>query len=124
MIEEEKFPESTEVVKTMEAMIRQDGARLILGTSFGYFDPHIIAMAKKVNPKVTVQLVFTGEWSMPVREAESTNALVDAGCDVIACNVDSPKAVLDKPVGNYDPIIGRDELPGRGGIRFDRLRVS
>ncbi len=168
VIEEEKVPESTEVVKTMEAMIRQDGARLILGTSFGYFDPHMIAMAKKypkvqfrhpttlwskekhpgnlggyfcfldqahyvngaaaaamtksnkigfvaakpisvvlrninaftmaakkVNPKVTVQLVFTGEWSMPVREAESANALVDAGCDVIACHVDSPKVVLE-----------------------------
>jgi simple sugar transport system substrate-binding protein len=51
--------------------------------------------AKKVNPKVTVQLVFTGEWSMPVREAEMTNALVDAGCDVIACHVDSPKVVLE-----------------------------
>ncbi len=168
VVEEERVPETIAVVKTMESMIQQDGARLILGTSYGYFDPHMIAMAKKypnvqfrhpttlwskdkhpinlggyfcfldqahyvdgaaaglstkankigfvaakpipvvlrninaftiaakkVNPKVVVQVVFTGEWSMPVREAEVTNTLVDSGCDVIACHVDSPKVVLE-----------------------------
>jgi len=168
VIEEEKVPETTAVASTMESMIRQDGAKLILGTSFGYFDPHMINMAKKypkvefrhpstlwtkgkhpdnlggyfvfldqahyvdgaaaglatksnkigfvaakpipivlrninaftlaakkANPKVTVSVVFTGEWSMPVREAEATNSLVDSGCDVIACHVDSPKVVLE-----------------------------
>jgi simple sugar transport system substrate-binding protein len=168
VIEEEKVPETTAVASTMESMIRQDGARLILGTSFGYFDPHMVNLAKKypkvefrhpstlwskdkhpgnlggyfvfldqahyvdgaaagmatkankigfiaakpipivlrninaftlaakkVNPKVVVNVVFTGEWSMPVREAEATNSLVDAGCDVIACHVDSPKVVLE-----------------------------
>jgi basic membrane protein A len=168
VIEEEKVPETTAVVSTMESMIHQDGAKLILGTSFGYFDPHMINMAKKypkvqfrhpstlwtkgkhpdnlggyfvyldqahyvdgaaaglatksnkigfiaakpipivlrninafalaakkANPKVEVKVVFTGEWSMPVREAEATNSLVDAGCDVIACHVDSPKVVLE-----------------------------
>jgi simple sugar transport system substrate-binding protein len=30
-----------------------------------------------------------------VREAEATNALVDAGCDVITCHVDSPKVVIE-----------------------------
>jgi len=48
---------------------------------------------KKVNPAAEVRLIITGEWSLPVREAEATNALVDAGCDVIACHVDSPKVV-------------------------------
>ncbi len=51
--------------------------------------------ARKVNPDVKVQLIITGEWSLPVREAEATNALVDAGCDVIACHVDSPKVVIE-----------------------------
>jgi simple sugar transport system substrate-binding protein len=50
--------------------------------------------AKKTNPNATVQVIFTGEWSLPVREAEATNALVDAGCDVITCHVDSPKVVI------------------------------
>ncbi len=168
VIEEERVPETTAVVSTMESMIHQDGAKLILGTSFGYFDPHMINMAKKypkvafrhpstlwtkgkhpdnlggyfvfldqahyvdgaaagmatksnkigyiaakpipivlrninaftlaakkANPKVVVSVVFTGEWSMPVREAESANSLVDSGCDVIACHVDSPKVVLE-----------------------------
>ena len=46
---------------------------------------------KQTNPAATVHLVMTGDWSLPVREAEATNALIDAGCDVIACHVDSPK---------------------------------
>ncbi|MCW6507936.1 BMP family ABC transporter substrate-binding protein [Lichenifustis flavocetrariae] len=46
------------------------------------------------NPKATVHLVVTGEWSLPVREAEATNALIDAGCDVITCHVDSPKVCV------------------------------
>jgi basic membrane protein A len=50
---------------------------------------------KKVNPNATVQVIFTGEWSMPVREAEATNALVDSGADVITCHVDSPKVVIE-----------------------------
>ena len=42
-----------------------------------------------------MQVIFTGDWSMPVREAEATNALVDAGCDVITCHVDCPKIVIE-----------------------------
>jgi len=51
--------------------------------------------ARKVNPNVTVQLIITGDWSLPVREAEATNALVDAGCDIVACHIDSPKVVIE-----------------------------
>jgi simple sugar transport system substrate-binding protein len=51
--------------------------------------------ARKVNPKAVVQVIFTGDWSLPVREAEAANALIDAGCDVITCHVDSPKVVIE-----------------------------
>lgn len=168
VVEEENVPETTAVRKTLEAMVQADGASLIFGTSFGYFDPFMIEMAKKypkvefrhptslwsadkhpmnlggyfcfldqahyvngiaaglsttsnkigyvaakpipivlrninaftmgvrkVNPKATVQLVITGEWSAPVREAEATNSLISSGCDVIACHVDSPKIVIE-----------------------------
>ena len=54
---------------------------------------------KKVNPAASVHLVITGDWSLPVREAEATNALIDAGCDVIACHVDSPKVVVQTAEG-------------------------
>ena len=30
--------------------------------------------AKLANPKATLQVIFTGDWSMPVKEAEATNA--------------------------------------------------
>jgi simple sugar transport system substrate-binding protein len=51
--------------------------------------------ARKVNPAATVQLIVTGDWSLPVREAEAVNALVDAGCDIIASHIDSPKIVIE-----------------------------
>jgi simple sugar transport system substrate-binding protein len=168
VVEEENVPETVAVRKTLEAMVQSDGASLVFGTSFGYFDPFMIEMAKKypkiefrhptslwsadkhpmnlggyfcfldqahyvngiaaglstkankigfiaakpipivlrninaftlglrkVNPAASVQLVFTGEWSMPVREAEATNSLAATGCDVIACHVDSPKVIIE-----------------------------
>jgi len=168
VVEEENVPETVAVRKTIEGMIQADGASLVFGTSFGYFDPFMIDMAKKypkvefrhptslwsadkhpmnlggyfcyldqahyvngiaaglstqsnkigfvaakpiaivlrninaftlgvrrVNPNAQVQLVITGDWSMPVREAEATNALISAGNDVIACHVDSPKVVIE-----------------------------
>jgi basic membrane protein A len=166
VVEEENVPETDAVSKTMESMIKLDGANLIFATSFGYFDPFMLDMAKKYpnvqfrhaaglwtdknpknagsyygyldqghyvdgiaaglstksnklgfvaakpigtvllninsfllgarksNPKATVQVIFTGDWSLPVREAEATNALIDAGADVITCHVDSPKVVI------------------------------
>ncbi len=40
--------------------------------------------ARSVNPKITCQVIFTGDWSMPVKEAEATNSLVDQGADVVS----------------------------------------
>jgi basic membrane protein A len=168
VVEEENVPETDACSKTMESMIKLDGATLILGTSFGYFTPFMVDLSKnypevefrhastlwdpekdphnlggyfgllnqahyvdgvaaglstnrnkigfvaakpiglvlndansfllgvrKTNANAVVKVVFTGDWSLPVREAEATNALVDAGCDVIAANVDSPKVVVE-----------------------------
>lgn len=50
---------------------------------------------RRVNPNASVHLIVTGEWSLPVREAEATNALISAGADVIASHVDSPKVVIE-----------------------------
>lgn len=168
VIEEEKVPETVAVQKTMEAMIRQDGASLIFATSFGYFDPHVLKMAAKypdvrfahcggmwnkdkhpknvgsffgyidecqyldgvvaayatkskklgfvaakpipqvlrninaftlgaqsVDPSITTHVIFTGDWSLPVKEAEATNSLIDQGCDVLTCHVDGPKVIVE-----------------------------
>jgi basic membrane protein A len=167
VVEEENVPETDACAKAMESMVNLDGANIILGTSFGYFDPFMIDLSKKyakvefrhaaplwtpklptnlgsyfgylnqahyvdgvaaglstksnklgfvaakpiasvlsninsfmlgaksTNPNSTVQVIFTGDWSLPVREAEATNALVDAGNDVITCHVDSPKVVIE-----------------------------
>ncbi|KIH82991.1 BMP family ABC transporter substrate-binding protein [Pseudomonas batumici] len=167
VVEEERVPETIAAQRSMEGMIRQDGAKLIIATSFGFFKPHVLEMAKKfpevtfahtgglwtegmpdnvgtfyghifaaqylcgivaghmtkskklgvvaakptpnlvrsinaftiaarsVDPAITVNVIFTGDWVLPVREAESANSLVDQGVDVIACSIDSPKVVIE-----------------------------
>ncbi|MBO9649585.1 MAG: BMP family ABC transporter substrate-binding protein [Variovorax sp.] len=168
VVEEENVPETAAVQKTMTGMIAQDGATLLFPTSFGYFDPHILAVAPKnpdvrfshcgglwtegkhpknvgsffgyidecqylngvvaghmtksnkiafvaakpipqvlrninaftmgarsVKPNITCSVIFTGDWSMAVKEAEATNSLADQGCDVFTMHVDGPKVVVE-----------------------------
>src|SRR5580704_2441030 len=51
--------------------------------------------ARSVNPKVTTTVIFTGDWSMPVKEAEAANSLIDQGADVLTMHVDSPKVIVE-----------------------------
>ena len=168
VVEEENVPETQAVQKSMQGMISQDGATLLFPTSFGYFDPHMLAVAGKndkirfahcgglwtqgkhpantgsffgyideaqylngviaghmskskklgfvaakpipqvlrninaftmgarsVDPKITTTAIFTGDWSMPVKEAEATNSLADQGVDVFTMHVDGPKVVVE-----------------------------
>ena len=167
VVEEENVPETAAVQKAMTGMIQQDGAKLLFPTSFGYFDPHILAVAPKnpdvrfshcgglwsegmpknagsffgyidecqflngvvaahmtksnkiafvaakpipqvlrninaftlgarsVKPNITCSVIFTGDWSMAVKEAEATNSLADQGCDVFTMHVDGPKVVVE-----------------------------
>jgi basic membrane protein A and related proteins len=168
VVEEENVPETAAVQKTMTGMIAQDGAKLLFPTSFGYFDPHILALAPKypdvrfshcggmwtegkhpksvgsyfgyidecqflngviaahmtksnkigfvaakpipqvlrninaftmgarsVKPAITTSVIFTGDWSMAVKEAEATNSLADQGVDVFTMHVDGPKVVVE-----------------------------
>lgn len=179
VVEEENVAETVDVQKTMESMINLDGASLVFPTSFGYFDPHMLAMcakfpavqfrhcggmwnkdkhpvnagsyfgyigmgqylngvvaghtskskkigfvaakpipqvllninsfllgARAVDPAITAQVIFTGEWSLAVKEAEAANALVDQGADVITCHVDSPKVVVETAAGRGAFICG------------------
>ncbi len=51
--------------------------------------------ARSVNPKATTTVIFTGDWSMPVKEAEAANSLIDQGVDVLTMHVDSPKVIVE-----------------------------
>jgi simple sugar transport system substrate-binding protein len=51
--------------------------------------------ARLANPKATTQVIFTGDWSMPVKEAEATGSLIDQGVDVLTCHVDGPKTMVE-----------------------------
>jgi simple sugar transport system substrate-binding protein len=51
--------------------------------------------ARSVNPKVETTVIFTGDWAMPVKEAEAANSLIDQGVDVLTAHVDSPKVVIE-----------------------------
>lgn len=51
--------------------------------------------ARSVKPEITTQVIFTGDWALPVKEAEATNSMADQGIDVVTCHVDSPKVVME-----------------------------
>ncbi len=51
--------------------------------------------AQSVDPTITTQVIFTGGWSEPVKEAEATNSLIDQGVDVVTCHVDGPKVIVE-----------------------------
>ena len=168
LVEQASVPETNEVQEAMRSMIDQDGAKALFPTSFGYFDPHILDIAKQypevqffhagglfqegvhpnnigsyfgyiaeaqylagivaglttktnklgfvaakpipqvllninaftlgarsVNPKATTQVIFTGDWAEPVKEAQAANSMADQGVDVLTCHVDSPKIVIE-----------------------------
>src|SRR5205807_10378607 len=52
ILEEEKVAETVDVQKSMKAMIEQDNVKVVFPTSFGYFDPHILTVAKNY-PNIT-----------------------------------------------------------------------
>jgi simple sugar transport system substrate-binding protein len=47
VIEEENVSETDAVSQSMESMINLDGASLILATSFGYYSPFVVELARK-----------------------------------------------------------------------------
>jgi basic membrane protein A and related proteins len=51
--------------------------------------------SRQTNRGTMVQTIFTGAWEDADREDAATNKLVDAGCDVITCHLDSPKVVIE-----------------------------
>ena len=51
--------------------------------------------ARSINPGATMQVVVTGDWVLPVKEAEAVNSLADQGIDVVTCHVDAPKVVVE-----------------------------
>jgi basic membrane protein A and related proteins len=50
--------------------------------------------ARSVDPKITTTVAFTGDWSLPVKEADASNSLIDQGIDVLTMHVDSPKVIV------------------------------
>jgi len=166
-VEEASIPETVAAEESMRDMIFQDGASVIFATSFGYYDPFMVDMAREnprvqffhcggfyqegkhpknigiyfgfideveylsgmlaglstrtnkigfiaakpipqvlrninsftlgarsVNPRATTKVVFTGDWVLPVREAEASSALADQGIDVLTGHTGSPRVIV------------------------------
>ena len=47
VFEEEKVADTLDCRKTMKSMIEIDEAKVIFATSFGYFDPHVLKLARE-----------------------------------------------------------------------------
>ncbi|KAF0282993.1 BMP family ABC transporter substrate-binding protein [Spiribacter roseus] len=52
--------------------------------------------ARSVDPTIETQVLYTGDWNLPTREAEATNGLADQNVDVVTCHVDSPMVVAEQ----------------------------
>jgi basic membrane protein A and related proteins len=50
--------------------------------------------ARSVNRTVTMRVVFTGDWVLPVREAEASSGLADQGVDVLTGHTGSPRVIV------------------------------
>jgi simple sugar transport system substrate-binding protein len=50
--------------------------------------------ARSVRPSVTMRVVFTGDWVLPVREAEASSSLADQGVDVLTGHTGSPRVIV------------------------------
>lgn len=50
--------------------------------------------AKSVRPNITMRVVFTGDWVLPVREAEAASSLADQGVDVLTGHTGSPRVIV------------------------------
>ncbi len=50
--------------------------------------------ARSVNPKVKMRVIFTGDWVLPVREAEASSSLADQGLDVLTGHTGSPRVIV------------------------------
>jgi basic membrane protein A and related proteins len=55
--------------------------------------------SRQTNPDATMRVIFTGGWEDEAHDAAATNALVDAGCDVITCHLDAPRVVIETAEG-------------------------
>lgn len=62
--------------------------------------------AKSVNPDVETTLVMNSAWVDPAKEAAATNALADAGVDVVTMIVDSPVTVVQTAEERGIKVIG------------------
>jgi simple sugar transport system substrate-binding protein len=69
--------------------------------------------SRRTNPDATVRVIFTGEWEDAAHDAAATNALVDAGCDVIGFHLDAPKVVIETAEGRGAKTCGHafDQAP-------------
>ncbi len=93
VVEEENVPETDAVAKSMESMINLDGANLILATSFGYYNPFVVDLAKKY-PDVQFR------HAAPLWNKEATRRM-PAAISAISTRrttwTASPPACLDRP---------------------------
>jgi basic membrane lipoprotein Med (substrate-binding protein (PBP1-ABC) superfamily) len=57
---------------------------------------------------VTTQVVWTGGWLNPAKEAEAANSLADAGVDVIGEQIDSPITLAKTAQKRAIYVVGKD----------------
>lgn len=99
-----------------------------LGFITGFAIPNILASvnafqlgAQTVNPNAKTALIIDSAWVDPVKEEAATNALANAGVDVVAMIVDSPTTVVKTAEARNRHLLNRLSLAYAATICPQRL---
>jgi simple sugar transport system substrate-binding protein len=92
-----KFHEGRAVIGTIAGLMTKSNKLAYIG-SFPVpevrmgINAYAIA-ARKVNPNVTVKVVYVDSWFDPAKEADAARALIDQGVDILTQHTDGPAAL-------------------------------
>ena len=88
VVEEASVPETVAVQETMRDMIVQDNATVLFPTSFGYYDPHILKVAKQF-PKIQFSIVAAFIFQVSIRIMSELTLAISMRLNI------SPGSLLD-----------------------------
>ncbi len=80
-----------------------------LGWSLTFINAFTLG-AQSVNPDVEVNVAYTFAWGDATKDADTTNALINQGCDVVTMHVDSPATIVSTAEGRGVYTIGFQNL--------------
>lgn len=81
--------------------------------------------ARSVNPDVTMEVIYTNEWSSATLEAQAAQALIDMGCDVISQHSDTTSPATTAEAGGVLHVgYNNDMIPAAPNASLISARID